>query len=292
MTRIAFMSTCAPAWTFEQLVDGAVRHGFEGVDIRVEWGHNHGLELDSDQETRRRARQYAAAQNITWSCVALSTRFARATEAERQDAVEQVKRYAELASDLGSPFLRVFGGNIPEGHTMAQLRPQTAEYLGKAAEAAAQWGVTPCIEVHDQHNNPDDVAWIVEHAGHGNVGVVWHSAHHLRLAVSSDDACAKLRPWVRHLHLQELPAGYQPGGSTDYTRFGEGEGHLKRVFELLEADKFEGFGATEYATTAKWREADTSRIEHHDAHNPDESLPRHGQVLRRWRDEARAKATR
>ena len=292
MTKLAFMSTTAPTWTMQQLVDGAVRLGYEGVDIRVEWGHNHELELESSQDTRRTARQYAAAQGITWSCVALSTRFARATDDERLAAVEQVKRYAELAHDLGSPLLRVFGGNIPEGHTMEALRPRTAEYLGKAAEAAVQWGVTPCIEVHDQHNNPDDVKFIVENAGSGNVGVVWHVAHHLRLGVSVDDGYAKLKPWIRHLHIQELPKDYQPGSQPIYTRVGEGNNYLARVFELLEKDNFEGFAANEWAASGNWRNADASRPEHYDAQHPDESLGNAAKHLQRWRDEARAKANR
>ena len=290
MTKLAFMSTTAPTWSMQELVDNAIKLGYEGVDIRVEWGHAHGLELESSQDTRREARSYAAANNITWSCVALSSRFARATDAERADAVEQVKRYAELASDLGSPLLRVFGGNIPEGHTMADLRPRTAEYLGKAAEAAAQWGVTPCLEVHDQHNNPDDVKWIVENSGSGNVGVVWHVAHHIRLGVSVDDGYKTLKPWIRHLHIQELPKDYQPGARADYTRVGEGNDYLARVFELLEKDKFEGFAANEWAATGNWRNADTSRPEMQDALNATVSLGNAATHLTRWRDSARQKA--
>jgi sugar phosphate isomerase/epimerase len=284
------MSTTAPHWTAQQLIDGAVRLGYEGVDVRVEWGHAHGLELESSQDERREARQYAAAQGIAWSCVALSTRFARATEAERTEAVDQVKRYAELAHDLGSPLLRVFGGNIPEGHTMAELRPHTAEYLGKAAEAAAQWGVTPCLEVHDQHNNPDDVVWILENSGSGNVGTVWHVAHHMRLGISVEDGYAKLRPWVRHLHVAELPKDFQPGKQSEYTRIGEGNDYLVRVFELLERDKFEGYAANEWAATGNWRNVDPNRPEQYDANHPDESLGNAALFLRRWRDEARAKA--
>ena len=290
MTRLAFMSTTAPRWNAQELVDGAVRLGYEGVDLRVEWGHAHELELGSSQDTRRAARQYAAAQGILFSCVALSTRFARATQAEREDAVEQVKRFAELASDVGSPLLRVFGGNIPEGHTMAELRPYTAEYLGKAAEAAAQWGVTPCLEVHDQHNNPDDVLWILENAGHGNVGCVWHVAHHIRLGISVDDGYAKLRPWIRHLHVQELPSGYETGQQAAYTRVGEGNNYLARVFEVLEQDKFEGYAANEGAATGNWHAADATKPEHYDAQHPDESLGNAAKHLQRWREEARAKA--
>lgn len=287
MTKLAFMSTTAPLWSMQDLVDNALKLGYEGVDLRVEWSHAHGLELESTPDARREARDYASAHNIAWSCVALSTRFARATDAERQEAVDQVKRYAELASDLGSPLLRVFGGNIPEGHTMADLRPRTAEYLGKAGEAAAQFGVTPCLEVHDQHNNPDDVKFIVENAGHGNVGVVWHVAHHLRLGVSTDDAYAKLKPWIRHLHIQELPQDYQAGQQATYTRVGEGNNYLARVFELLEKDKFEGYAANEWAATGAWQKADQSRPEHHDAHHPSESLSNAAKHLSAWREAAR-----
>jgi sugar phosphate isomerase/epimerase len=290
MTGLAFMSSTCPEWTFEQMVDAAVKYGYEGVDLRVEWGHNHGLELDSTQDARREARTYATAQNVQISCVAIGARLARATAEERDDAVDQVRRYAELAADLGAPTIRVFGGNLPEGHTMAELRPATAEALGRAAEAAAPFGVTPCLEVHDQHNNPADVAWIVEHAGSGNTGVVWHPAHHLRLGIPVDDAYALLRPWVRHLHLQDWPRGGPPageragggqgGGETGPRRgfipIGEGDGHLARVFELLEGDGFQGYGANEWI------------IKRNAELDPDVYLPAASRHLHAWRDAARA----
>jgi sugar phosphate isomerase/epimerase len=252
------------------MVDAATRFGYDGVDLRVEWGHRHGLELDSSQEARRDARQYAAAQGITISCVALSTRLARTSDVERNEMVEQARRYAELASDLGSPFLRVFGGRIPEGHTMAELRPSTAEALGRAAEACAQWGVTPCLEVHDEHNDPADVAWIVEHAGHGNVGVVWHVWHHVRRDISVDDAYARLRPWVRHLH----------SGRGDPVPLSNDDSYLARAFELLERDGFEGFAANEWIIK---RNAD---------YDPEQGLPQAYGMLDAWRQEARQKAGR
>jgi sugar phosphate isomerase/epimerase len=247
MTRLAFLSSTCPEWTFEQMVDAALKYGYEGVDLRVEWGHNHGLELESTADARRDARDYAAAQNVQISCIAIGTRFARATAGERNAAVEEVRRYAELAADLGVPILRVFGGNLPEGHTMAELRPATAEALGRAAEAAAPFAVTPCLETHDQHNDPADVAWIVEQAGHGNLGVVWHPSHHLRLGVSVDDAYARIRPWLRHLHLQDWPKeGVAPGARPDFVPIGEGDGHLARVFDRLEQDRFDGYASLEW----------------------------------------------
>ena len=279
MTGLAFLSSTCPEWTFEQMVDAAAKYGYEGVDLRVEWGHNHGLELESTQDARREARDYATAQNVQIACIAIGARLARATAEERDDAVDQVKRYAELAADLGAPIIRVFGGPIPEGHTMAGLRPATAEALGRAAEAAAPFAVTPCLEVHDQHNDPADVAWIVEQAGSGNTGVVWHPSHHLRLGVSVDDAYALLRPWVRHLHLQDWPkAGLSaPNAGREFIPIGEGDGHLARVFELLERDGFDGYAAAEWI------------IKRNDELDPDVYLPAAARQLQEWRAAARSR---
>jgi sugar phosphate isomerase/epimerase len=289
--KFAFLSSTCPAWTFEEMVDGAKRLGYEGIDLRVEWGHNHHIELDSPAERRREARRYAADHGIAISCVAVSARFARATDQERHASVEDVKRYAALAADLGSPLLRVFGGNLPEGHTMADLKAKTAEALGEAAAAAAPFGVVPCLETHDQHNNPDDVAWIVEHAGHENVGVVWHPAHHLRLGISVDEAYPKIRKWVRHLHLQEWPkGGVKPGERPNFLRFGEGDDHLLRVFQLLERDGFDGYASNEWAATGAWQKADPNSPEHYAARHPDESLGAAARQLHAWRTAAQKAA--
>ena len=289
--KFAFLSSTCPEWTFEQMIDGAKRMGYEGIDLRVEWGHNHGIELDAPMEVRQRARRHAEEHGIAISCVAISARFARATDQEREAMVEQVKRYAVLAKDLGSPLLRVFGGNLPEGETMADLRPATAEALGRAAEAAAPFGITPCLETHDQHNHPDDVAWIVEHAGHENVGVVWHPAHHLRLGISVDEAYPKIKRWVRHLHLQEWPkGGLQEGRRPAFLRFGEGDDHLLRAFTLLEQDGFDGYAANEWAATGNWQQTDQSSPEHYAARHPEEALSAAARQLRAWRDQAKQAA--
>src|SRR5437867_1961935 len=92
--KLAFLSSTCPEWSFEEMVDAAKRYGYEGIDLRVEWGHRHGIELDTPVDRRQQARRYAAAQGIAISCVAISARFARATAQEREVAVEQVKRYA------------------------------------------------------------------------------------------------------------------------------------------------------------------------------------------------------
>ena len=277
--KFSFLSSTWPEWSFAQMVSAAVRHGYEGVDLRTEWGHQHGLELESQAPARQQARRRAADAGVAIACIATSVRLARVTAAERQQEVDTVARYAELAADLGVPALRVFGGTIPEGHTMAELRPHTAEALGRAGQAAQPFGVIPCLELHDAHNNPADVAYIANQAGSGGsggsgapIGVVWHAKHHLRLGISVDDAYARLRGHVRHLHFewnQPRPGGARAG--TQAQPNVPGDEHIRAAMSLLIADGFDGYGAHEWI------------IKRHAEADPDTWLATHAAQLRAWR---------
>ncbi len=123
---------------------------------------------------------------------------------------------------------------------MADLRDETAAALGRAAARAADFGVTPCLETHDHHSDPADVAYIVAAAGHPNVGVVWHPAHHLRLGVSVPAAYELLRPWVRHCHISERPSQGQERIGDAPVPLGSGDAHTLEVMKLLKADGFGG----------------------------------------------------
>ncbi len=238
--RFGFMSSVAPHWNLDQLIAAANEQGYQALELRVEWGHAAGLELDTPRPQRQEARRKLIDAGIAVSALALGTRLAKVTAEERAASVEQVARYAELAADLGAPVLRVFGGPVPEGHTVADLRDATAETLGRAAAQAAAFGVAPCLETHDHFNNPADVAYVVERAGHPNAGVVWHANHHLRLGIPVAAAYRTLRPWVRHCHISEGPKPGEERPARGALTFGAGDGNVRDVLAVLKADGYAG----------------------------------------------------
>lgn len=238
--RTGIMSSVAPQWDLDQLIVAAKEHGFQALELRVDWGHAFGLELDSTKARRREARAKLADAGIAVSCLALSTRFAKATPEEREAAVADVARYSELAADLGSPLVRVFGGPIPEGRTMADLRDEVAAALGKAAARAADYGVTPCLETHDHFSDARDVAYVVAATAHPNVGVVWHPAHHVRLGVSVAEGYALLRPWVRHCHIAERLLPGQTPPASGPVPLGSGDPSVPETIRALHSGGFSG----------------------------------------------------
>jgi sugar phosphate isomerase/epimerase len=235
--KFGFMTSAAPRWTLDQMIAAAGADGYQAIEPRVEWGHAAGIELDLSKSERASINRQLEDGGVTISCLALGTRFARPTAAERAESIERTVRYAELAADLGAPLLRVFGGPVPEGMTVAALRDPAADALGQAARRAADFGVTPCLETHDDFKNPSDVAYVVSHAGDENVGVVWHAAHHLSLGIPVADAYQALKPWIRHCHLSE---GARPDQDRPPLRFGDGDGNVRDVIHLLQANDYQG----------------------------------------------------
>ena len=154
---------------------------------------------------------------------------------------------------------------------MAQARPLVAEALGQAAARCAEFGVTPCLETHDDFWNPEDVAWCLERAGHPNLGAVWHAAHHVRRGISVDAAYRTLGPWVRHVHVQELPRDQPvPGDDRPPVPLGEGEGSVRRQAELLAGRGFAG------ALSLEWLPKKEANVD------PLPVLRQYGATLRQW----------
>jgi sugar phosphate isomerase/epimerase len=268
--RIGFMSSAAPQWDLATLLREGRAVGCSALEPRVEWKHRHGLERGQEAAWSA-ARRQAADAGMVISAVALGARLNRATPEERRAVVDEIAAYAELAAAAGASVMRVFGGPMAEGWTMERARPLVAEGLAAAAERCAPFHVTPCLETHDAFWNPTDVAWCLEHAGHANLGAVWHAAHHVRHEISVDDAFALLAPWVRHVHVSEIPAGPSADQRSVYpVPLGEGEGSSRRQIELLARHGFYGTFSLEWINNA------TQPVD------PLPTLQQYGRVMTRW----------
>ena len=43
MIKLATMTSVCPDWTLEETIAAMKRHGYTGLEARVEWGHKSGI---------------------------------------------------------------------------------------------------------------------------------------------------------------------------------------------------------------------------------------------------------
>ena len=261
--KISYMTWVAPEWDIPKLIEGARKYGYNGVEIRVEAGHAHGLELDTPPETLTRVRSAFTQSGVEISCVATSLRFSMPEESERADAVEKLKRYVALAQMLGSPYVRVFGGKMPEIEPAGAI-DYIADSLGEAISETEDTSVAVLIETHDSLAHTAYVREILKQVYSEKLGVLWDVAHPVRHLESIEDSYDNIAPHVHHVHVHDL--SYLEGRTKCETvSLGQGFVSYDKAIRFLHHDGFQGHLSIELMKV-----------------DPDQILPQYAEKLREY----------
>lgn len=165
------MSFSCPELDAEGLASEAARHGYDGVELRVAANHKHSAETDSDAAARRAIRSKFEKGGVAICCIATSCRYADPATAE--DNVRETLRSIDLASDLGAPVIRVFGGGLGKGLSRADAIELVAKSLAAADPRAEERGVTVCMETHDDWCDPANIAAVLKKVNHPSIAANW-----------------------------------------------------------------------------------------------------------------------
>jgi sugar phosphate isomerase/epimerase len=238
--RPGYMTSVCPHQTLGELIDTAKRYGYEGIEFRVEWHHQHGIELPAHGGSASgaelaAARRMLADSGIVASCIATSCRFNSPDAADHLPQRESLRRYIELARELGAPYIRTFSDSLPEGDAVERDRvlALAAESYAAVDGWAGEHGVTLLVETHTNMRG-EWAQQILDQAGAAHLKVLWHIGHHLSRGQSVDEAYGYIGGQVRHVHFS---AGGESENVTDADNL--------RTFELLSADGFDGFFSVE-----------------------------------------------
>jgi sugar phosphate isomerase/epimerase len=195
--KLSFMTFVCPDWKTEKIVKFAKEANYDGVEIRVDAGHQHGISSASPPEARRSARKLFRDAGVEIASVATSVQFASPTAEAHKNNLEAAKKNLDLAADLGAPVVRVFaGGGIPK------LTPEAAEQVAAAFDETGNYakasGACPILECgHDIIKGSAEAALVIRRVQTPNFGVLWNHS-------TMDDATfAALEHRIRHFHVHD-----------------------------------------------------------------------------------------
>lgn len=213
--QFGFMSSVCPPLTLAELIDKAKHYNYEHLELRVEWNHGHGVELDSTPQQLSEARARFADNGIALSCIATGVRFVYADAQKRAEQVELLKRYIELSEKMGAKNIRIFGDPVPKTPVeVAQTLDWEADGIRACDGLAGEAGVALCLETHG-NLIASYVAEVLYRAEAQHTFVNWHAAHHVRHGQPVDVAYVHLRDKVRHAHVNFGDSGPLPDTEKD-----------------------------------------------------------------------------
>lgn len=246
--KFAFMSFSCPELSIKEILNTANRFGYDGIELRLDAGHKHGVEVDIEKAKRETVKAETAASGIEICCLATSLRFANPETAGKM--IEDSFPRIELASALDCSRIRIFGGNIPEAISREKAIGTAVDALSEVAPFAEKKGVKLCFETHDDWCAPEDTVAVLKKVDNPALMANWDIMHPVRVENRSiDEAFEVLKPWIYHVHAHD---GVSSEEGIQYVPMGTGIVDHKRALERLQEIDYEGFVSGEWINWEPW----------------------------------------
>src|SRR5712692_6885998 len=125
----------AKTMTYEDLIRIAVETGTDGIDMTVYW-----LPGTSDDYLLP-LRRLAYTNRVEIYSIGTRVRLAQPTAELREQQLDELRKWLDVAQKVGATHVRVFGGARPDGATLDQAIGFAAETLKRGAEYAGARGL-------------------------------------------------------------------------------------------------------------------------------------------------------
>jgi len=245
---LAFSTLGCPAWDWNRILAFAHQHGFSAIELRGLQGNmdlptNPLFASDRIEQTKKEIQR----SKLRIACVSSSANLYMEEPDKRAKELADARKFIDLASSLGAPYVRVFGGKAPTDKAPVPddaTKARVAAGLRELGEYASPHNVTVIIESHDHFTSSATLSDVLHAANSEHVGLLW-DAHHT-FATSNEDpefTVKQLGPWIRHTHLKDSVG---TGEDRKYVLTGTGNVPIARQIKALQSINYKGYYCFEW----------------------------------------------
>jgi sugar phosphate isomerase/epimerase len=264
---IGFSTLGCPSWAWLQILDFAEHNGFAAVELR---GLQGKMDLPSLPEFASaridQSKREIADHGLRISCVDSSANM-HDEGPQHEQQLADARRFIDLASRLGAPYVRVFGNKLV-GPRAAALE-HIAASLRSLGDYAGPKDVTVLLESHGDFTDSATLREILEKANSPHVALLW-DAHNTYVEGKEDPAVTvkTLGKYIRHTHLKDSRT---ENGKDHYVLTGRGQVPVKRQVELLRQNRYTGYYSFEW-----------EKVWHPEIEEPEIAIADYAQVMRQY----------
>ena len=259
--------------------------GYAGIELRCLDGQLLSPALSA--RTRRKIRRLAEETGLPVVALGASSRFSSPDPVERAAQEEDLRGMLELASEIGAPMVRAYGGGFPEpgaltadagrsyggsfpgGYSPDRVCGWIAASLERVLPRAESLGLEIVLETHDGLSSARLMAQVLGLLPSPRLAALWDVLHPTRLGETPEEVWALLGPRVRHVHLKD--ARRDGDGRWRAVPDGDGEVPLRASLRILHQAAYSGWITLEWE---KYWEPDIDE--------PEVALPRQLETVRSW----------
>ena len=272
---IGFSTLGCPGWEWSKILSFAKENGFTSIELR---GLQGNMDLPSRPEFAagriEQSKKDVALHGLKITSVSSSAEMHEPDPQKHEQQLADARRFIDLASALGAPYVRVFGNKV-EGDRDAVIK-RVSQSLRSLGAYAGPKKVTVIIESHGDFTNSSLLRAVLEGADSPHVALLW-DANHTYIDGKEDPAftVSQLGKYIRHTHLKDC---VRKGDDVQYVLTGRGEVPVKQQVQELVNINYRG------AYSFEWE-----KVWHPDLQEPEIAFPDYARVMRDYLLQAIAK---
>ena len=234
MNPVTFSTLACPGWSIRTVIERAAEYGYDGIEWRGgPLGH---LQPGMPESEKADVRSMSDDAGLFALAVTAYTSFVSPDAAERQSNIDELRRYADLAAELGATYVRAFLGELPESTKIDSLIYRNiSKCLNAASRYAASVGVTIAVEPHDNFARSSLVFPVLEQTG-PRVRVIWDIGNTFAIGEEPREGFPMLRDRLAYVQVKD---GTRNGSQWQLSAVGKGNVPLRQAFEMLIAHGYE-----------------------------------------------------
>ena len=243
---LGFSTLGSPRWDWIQTLDFAAVHDFAAIELR---GLQQAMDLSQRPEFQpdrlAQTKRELAARGLAVPCLGASVNLHEQDTAKLGAAMAETRRFIDVASALGAPYVRVFGNMYVQGMSREAVHAYIARGLRELGEYARPRGVMVLLESHGDFVTSPALVDLMQRADSPAVGILWDAHHTFVAKEPTETSVAQLGRWIRHTHLKDsVPA--PSGTGRKYVLTGRGEVPVKQQIEALARTGYKGYYSLEW----------------------------------------------
>jgi sugar phosphate isomerase/epimerase len=275
---IAFSTLGCPKWEWKTILEHAAAQGYSGIELRGIQGEMDLTKRPEFSPTQlKTSLKDISALELRITDLGASTRLHEFEPAKRAAAIDEGKRFIDLAHRLGTPYVRVFGDKVLPGQSRAATIERVIAGMRELGEYAKGSGVAVIIESHGDFADSPSLLGILKGSEMATTGLLW-DAHHTFVSGKEQpaDTFKQLGRYVRHTHLKDS----QPAADgVRYVLTGKGTVPVRETVRVLAAGGYRGYYCFEW-----------EKVWHPEIEEPEIAFPHYAKVMREYLSEAGIKA--
>ncbi|HSL30353.1 MAG TPA: sugar phosphate isomerase/epimerase family protein [Anaerolineales bacterium] len=243
MNMLAFSTLACPGWSIETVLEKAIEFGYEGIEWRG--GADGHVQPGMPAVVKATLRRMAGDAGLAALAVTTYTSFVSPLPAERGRNVDELRRYSDLAAELGAPFVRAFLGELPAGTFLdGQIYENIAACLWAASDYAATVGVKIAVEPHDDFTRSVVVSPIFDQfPHHPHLCVIWDLGNTFAAGEEPVEGFDVLKDRLAYVQVKD---GKKRGSRWQLCPLGAGDVPLAQAFALLLDHGYDGAISVEW----------------------------------------------